>query len=236
MRSAWWVARRELRSAFSSVPTYAAAAIFLCLAALFFNSAVDQTREASLRSFIEPLDFLVLVLVPMLAARSLADERRTGSAEILFTLPIASWSIVVGKFAAVLVLGLAALATTLVFPLALEQLGTPDRGPMVSQYLGAVLLIGAMAAVGVATSSLSSSTALAGIAALAIALALWFAGSLAGSDTGFGAGIAGLSIQGRLGSFNRGVIDIADVAYFVSVIGVALPCASQLVAADRLRR
>ncbi len=236
MRAAWWVARRELASASSSLPTYAAAAIFLCLAALFFNSALDETREASLRSFIEPLDFLVLVLVPMFAARALADERRTGTAEILFTLPAAPWSIVAGKFAAVVVLGLATLATTLVFPFALEQVGSPDRGPMASQYLGAVLLVCAMAAIGVATSSLSSSAALAGTTALVVTLALWFAGSLAGSGAGLGAGVAALSIEERLGSFNRGVIDIADVAYFVSVIGVALPLASLLVAADRLRR
>jgi ABC-2 type transport system permease protein len=226
------VAKRQLGSYFNSPVAYVFIVIFLLLAG-FFTFMVGQFFErnrASLESFFMWHPWLYLFLVPAAGMGLWAEERRLGTMELLLTMPITSWQAIVGKFLAAW--AFLALALLLTFPVVItvNYLGSPDNGVIFCGYVGSFLLAGAYLAISSMTSAITRSQVVSFIIAIVICLFLILAGwppvtNLLNSwnlppalvDT-----VAGMSVMPHFEGFQRGVLDVRDLVYFLSVMGFAL--------------
>jgi ABC-2 type transport system permease protein len=159
--------------------------------------------------------------------RLLAEEKRSGTLEMLITLPVKDSDVVLGKYFGALGLVLVLLLATLVYPFAMFKwpwsLGPLDQGPVLSGYLGLLLFSAASVAVGLLISSLTESQAVAFFITFFVLLVLWLIGTIAENLGGwYGNALSYVSFQTRLGGFTRGLIDTRDVVFFLSVTGLAL--------------
>ena len=155
MKNMFVITYKELRAYFTSPIAYVVIAAFLVIMGVFFSLIVYFTRVASLRGVFGNMAFILLFVAPALTMRLLAEEQRSGTIELLLTLPVRDWQVVLGKFLASLAVYAVILALTLYYPLLMLRLGNPDRGPIVSAYLGLLLLGASFLSIGVFTSSLS---------------------------------------------------------------------------------
>jgi len=216
--------RRELRSYFSTSLATVFIVIFLVMvsAFTFYLGNFFQTGQADLQAFFLFHPWLYLLLVPALAMRLWAEERKSGSIELLLTLPITIWQAVVGKFlAAWTLVGLALLLT---FPmwLTVVWLGDPDNGVILASYMGSYLVAGSFLAIGSAISATTRSQVMAFIVTLAVCLLFLLAGYpivLSAMQAVFNQtavdAIAGMSFLTHFTSITRGILDLRDIAFFV---------------------
>jgi len=225
------IARRELTSYFSSPVAYVFLVIFLLLTGFFTFTAGNffERGEASLAAFFGWHPWLYLVLVPAVGMRLWAEERRSGTLELLLTLPVAPWQAIVAKFLASWIFLAVALALTFPAVLTVNVLGEPDNGMIFAGYLGSLLLAGAYLAITCMTSAMTRNQVVSFIVSVVLCLFLILAGfnpvtdlmvrwaSPAVVDT-----VAAFSVVTHFDNFQRGVIDLRDLAYFLSVIGFAL--------------
>jgi len=227
LRNTKGVIKRELAGYFGSPVAYVFIVIFLMLCG-FFTFSISQFYElgqADLRAFFQWHPWIFLFLVPAVAMRLWADERRTGTIELILTLPITLTEVIVGKFlAAWLFLGLALFMT---FPLVLTviYLGDPDLGAIFCAYFGSFLLAGAYLSVGSMTSSLTRNQVISFILSVVICLFLVLAGWPPVTDVLSGWAplwlldvVSGFSFMPHFASMERGVLDLRDLAYYLSVI------------------
>ena len=235
MMSAWktvrTIARRELASYFTSPVAYVFLVIFLLLTGFFTFTAGGffERGEASLASFFGWHPWLYLVLVPAVGMRLWSEERRSGTLELLLTMPVTTWQAILGKFIASWVFLAIALALTFPVVLTVNILGNPDNGVIATGYLGSLLLAGAYLAVTCMTSAMTRNQVVAFIIGVMICLFLILCGfspvtglltrwaSPAVVDT-----VAAFSVITHFDGFQKGVIDSRDLLYFLSVIGFAL--------------
>jgi ABC-2 type transport system permease protein len=235
------VGRREWNSYFNSPIAYVFLVIFLTLAAFFtfFVGRFYEVGQADLRGFFFWHPWLYLVLVPAAAMRMWAEERRSGTIELLLTLPITPLEALLGKFLAAWLF--LALALGLTFPVALSAfyLGRPDPGVVVTGYAGSLLLAGAYLSLGLFTSALTRNQVISFILAVVLGLFLILAGFPPVTD--FVArfapapvvdGVAAFSFVTHFDALQRGVLDARDLVYFGSVI-VFMLFATQLVLRNR---
>jgi ABC-2 type transport system permease protein len=233
--SAWHmiltIARRELASYFASPVAYVFLVIFLLLTGFFTFTAgaFFERGEASLASFFMWHPWLYLVLVPAVGMRLWSEERRAGTLELLFTLPIAPWQAILGKFLASWLFLAIALGLTFPVILTVNVLGAPDNGQILAGYLGSLLMAGGYLAVTCMTSAMTRNQVVAFILSVVILLFLILAGftpvtdllvrwaSPALVDT-----VAAFSVMTHFDGFQRGLIDSRDLLFFLSVIGFAL--------------
>lgn len=225
------VLRRELKSYFSTPLAYVFIVIFLVLAGTFtfYLGNFYERRQADLSPFFTFHPWLFLFLVPALSMRLWAEERKSGSIELLMTLPIGVWQSVVGKFLAAW--AFTALAIALTFPiwLTVNYLGSPDNGVIVAAYVGSVLMAGGFLAVGSCISATTKNQVIAFILSVVACFALLLAGFPLVLDV-FSAwapqslvdAIASLSFLTHFNNISKGVIDVRDLVYFGLLIGVAL--------------
>ena len=225
MAGALRIARRELRAYLVSPATYAVSVAFLGLTGITFFIVTDGSREASLRFWFPNLGFVLLVTVPIVTSRLIADEWRTRHLDVLLSRPISAAGLVVGKWLAAVALVLALLAPTLVYAGFIAAWGRPDWPPIVASYVGAVLTIALFCAAGTMSSALTPTAVVAGLGSFALLVALQLAASI---DV-----LHPLSFQPHLDDFARGVPGLADLVYFVSGTAVALVVAGGW---QRLRR
>jgi len=217
------IAQKELRAYFASPIAYAVIAAFLAMTGFFFWLIVSLSREASLRGVFANMAIILLFIAPALTMRLLAEEQRSGTIELLLTLPVRDWQVVLGKFLASLAVFALMLALTLYYPLLLVWLGNPDRGPIISGYIGLLLVGGAFLSIGVFTSSLSGNQVVAALLGFGAMLILWLidiAGRLFGppaSDV-----VTYVSMSQHYFDFVRGIIDSKDVIFFLSVMAAFL--------------
>ncbi|HEX3604923.1 MAG TPA: ABC transporter permease subunit, partial [Candidatus Dormibacteraeota bacterium] len=162
------VARRELRAAVSTPTTYLVAVAFLALTGITFFVVADGAREASLRFWFPNLGFVLLVTVPILTSRSIADEWRSRHLDVLLSRPISPAALVLGKWLAAVAVVLALLVPTLVYSLFLAAWGRPDWPPIVASYLGAGLCVALFCAVGTMCSALTPTAVVAGLTSFAL--------------------------------------------------------------------
>jgi ABC-2 type transport system permease protein len=223
MKNAWTIAQREVGAYFVSPMAYVVTAPFLFLLGILFERILFYSREATLRYLFHNLAFLLVFVVPLLSMRLLAEEQRSGTLELLLTSPVRDWEVVLGKFLAVLALFVVMLALTLLYPLVLLLFGDPDMGPILSGYLGVLLMGSSMLAIGVFTSSLSQNQIIAGVLGIVILLFLWLMEAFAQA---FGPPIStflsNLSLPAHFPDFAKGVIDSKDVVYYLSVTAAGL--------------
>ena len=224
MRGFYSVFKRELRAYFSTPLAYVFLVIFLAASGFVtFQQGFFEMREASLRIFFSNMPLLFIFLVPAIAMRLWAEERRTNSIELLFTLPITRPQAVLGKFLAAWSVVAIALVLTLPMLMTVCYLGDPDPGPIVTGYLGSLLLAGAFLGIGGFFSCLTRSQVIAFVLSVVACAVFLFAGSPAALDYLQGAGAPmglieigeSLSFESRFQSIQRGVIEMRDVSFFV---------------------
>lgn len=237
MRNVLTIFKREMRSYFVSPVAYIIGGLFLILAGLFFVLPFFfGSREASLRNWAGTIVVFLLFMAPMFTMRLLAEEKQSGTIELLLTSPIRDWEVVAGKYLAALGLWIAILVVTLVFPLILKIFGNPDLIPMVTGYLALILMGGAMLAVGVLSSAASPNQIVAVVLTFALVLILYvaqFLENVFGAGTALGSIFNYLSLQSHMNDLMKGVIDSKDIIYYLSVIVGCLFISTRLIEARR---
>ncbi|MBI3874366.1 MAG: ABC transporter permease subunit [Verrucomicrobia bacterium] len=228
------ICKRELSAYFASPVAYVFIVIFLLLTG-FFTFMIGfffERGEASLRdSFFVWHPWLYLFLVPSVGMRLWSEERRQGTLELLLTMPITPWQAIVGKFLASWLF--LALALVLTFPVVLtvRHLGSPDMGVIWSSYLGSFLLAGAYLAVTCLTSALTRNQVISFIMSLVICFFLIMSGwppvtnfiiKVRGGSTGLVDFVSSFSVMTHFEEFQKGVIGLRDLVFFLSVIGFSL--------------
>jgi ABC-2 type transport system permease protein len=187
----------------------------------FFIGDFFREGQATMRGYFEVLPWIFLFFVPAITMRLWAEERKTGTLEVLLTLPLRDAEVVLGKFLAGLAfLGLA-LACTLTVPLTVGVFGQPDWGVIVASYAGALLLGAAYLSIGLWASSLTESQVIAFIVSVAVTFVLLAAGiapAWAGSVGWFASVCGYLSLLSHFQNILRGVLDSRDVVYYASVV------------------
>ena len=225
------IARREFRSYFDSPLAYVVICLsFLALGLMFFlfRGGFWQVDQATLRNVFEYVPVgLSLLVVPVITMRLMAEEKRSGTLEMLITLPVKDSDVILGKYLGALGLVLTLVLATLIYPLIMFKwpwnLGPLDAGPVISGYLGLVLFAAASVAIGLLVSSLTESQAVAFFVTFFVLVVLWFLGTVAENLPGaVGNTLSYVSFQTRLAGFTRGLVDTRDVVFFLSVTALAL--------------
>jgi ABC-2 type transport system permease protein len=221
------IASRELRSYYNSPIAYVFLLVFAGAALFtFFNVNTFFSRGiADLRGLFGAIPLLMVLLVPALTMRLWAEERKQGTLELLLTLPARDHELVLGKFLASWALLASGLGLTVVLPITSSTLGPLDWGPVVGGYVGALLLGAAYLAVGQFVSATTENQILAFILALVVCLGLYGLGldSFAGLFPDRTAALLrGLGTGSRFASIARGVIDVRDLVYYLSLTGFFL--------------
>jgi ABC-2 type transport system permease protein len=219
--------KRELASYFATPLAYVFIVIFLVLSGVFtfYLGGFFESGQANLAPFFNFHPWLYLFLVPAIAMRLWAEERKSGSIELLMTLPITRFEAVTGKFFAAWVF--AGLALLLTFPMIItvNYLGEPDNGAIVTGYIGSWLLAGAYLAIGSCMSALAKNQVIAFILAVSVSFLFMVSGFPMVLD-GFSGwapqwlvdAVASLSFLTRFEAISKGVIDLRDLLYFITLI------------------
>jgi ABC-2 type transport system permease protein len=227
IRNTWIICRRELSGYFATPLAYVFIVIFLVLAGVltFFVGDFFERGQADLQPFFTFHPWLYLVMVPAVAMRLWAEERKSGTIELFLTLPVRLGEAVVGKFlAAWLFLGIA-LALTFPFWLTVLFLGDPDNGVILASYIGSWLMAGAILAIGAAISAATKNQVIAFVVSASLVFVLIAAGTqtVTGIFTGWAPeglihAIAAASLFGHFTAITRGVLDLRDLFYFGSIM------------------
>ena len=221
MRNIATIARRELGAYFNSPIAYVVVAVFLLLSALLFFSALFIQQQADLRELFDGFwtTLLVAIVGPAVTMRLLAEERSNDTLELLLTMPVTDWQVVLGKYLAAVGLFAFAMAGMFVFAASVAMIGPLDKGPAFAGYLGLFLVGATYMAVGMMTSSFTKNQIVAFIAAVLVCLILWLMGKVVQvfppSVQPF---LDWLGMDRHIGSMARGVIDSRDLMYFGTLI------------------
>jgi len=227
MRATWIVFRRELAAYFATPLAYVFIVVFLVLAGslTFFLGSFFDRGQADLQPFFTFHPWLYLFLIPAIAMRLWAEERKTGTIELFLTLPVTTAQAVLGKFLAAWVFCGIALALTFPLWLTVNVLGEPDNGVILASYIGSWLMAGAFLAIGAAISALTKNQVIAFVVAAVVCFLLTVSGSsvVLGFFTGWAPQIvvdtiSSFSFISHFTSVMRGVIDLKDMVYFISMI------------------
>jgi ABC-2 type transport system permease protein len=215
--------RREIRSYFNSPVAYVVIVVFLAIVGWFFSANVFLMNVASLRIVFDIVPLVFLFFVPAITMRLLAEEKKAGTLELLTTRPVRDVEIVLGKFLAAWTLVAAALLPTLLYLVTLLALGSPDLGPIVTAYLGLLLMGGAYVAIGLFASGLTENQIVAFIISFLIVFTLFLMDKvLMYVPEVFASPMEFLSIDYHFSNIARGVIDTRDLIYFGSLLGLGL--------------
>jgi ABC-2 type transport system permease protein len=223
--------RRELKSYFATPVAYVFIVIFLVLMGTFtfYLGNFYERGQADLRPFFNFHPWLYLFLVPAISMRLWAEERRSGSIELLMTLPVTPWQAVLGKFLAAW--AFTAIALFLTFPIwiTVNYLGEPDNGAIITGYIGSLLMAGGFLAIGACVSAFTRNQVIAFVISVVVCFGFLLSGFPLVLDVFSGwapqllvDGIASLSFLTHFSNISRGVIDFRDLVYFSLLIGTFL--------------
>jgi len=219
--------RREFRSYFDSPVAYIVIIFFLLIAGYFFTSNLFLMDQANLRTLFGIVPLLFVLFLPAVAMRLVAEEKKSGTIELLLTYPIRDSEIVIGKYLAALGLVTVLLLFTLVYPITLSTLGNLDVGQTFAGYLGLFLMAAAYLAIGVFASSITENQIVAYIVALAISFFFFILDKILFFVPASLANIMEyLAIEYHFQNVARGVVDTRNLVYFFSMIFVGLLMAS----------
>ena len=223
--------RRELQSYFATPVAYVFIVIFLVLTGTFtFNlGGFFERGQADLAPFFNFHPWLYLFLVPAISMRLWAEERKTGTVELLLTLPITPWQAVIGKFVAAWIFTGIALALTFPIWITVNYLGEPDNGAIFAGYVGSLLMAGGFLAIGSCMSAITRNQVIAFVITVVVCFGFLLAGFPLVLDVFSGwapqalvDGIASLSFLTHFASISKGVIDFRDLVYFAVLIAAFL--------------
>ncbi len=257
MRNALTIAGKEIQGYFVQPVAYVVMSVFLLLGGWFFFALLRRfnmvlqmysamqnpgalerfnLNQMVLEPLLHNLAIVLVILVPAITMRAFAEERRTGTYELLLTVPVRTGEIVAGKFIGASVFMLIMIALAGIFPMVLIMFGNPEVGVMASGYLGLVLLSISFVAVGLFTSSITQNQIIAAITcfgALLLMYVISWPAETGGSD--FGGLLRYLSLPDHFAELVRGIIDTKDLVYFLSLMLVALFLTQRSVESARWR-
>ena len=223
--------RRELQSYFATPVAYVFIVIFLVLMGTFtfYLGGFYEQGQADLRAFFNFHPWLYLFLVPAISMRLWAEERKSGSVELLMTLPITAWEAVLGKFLAAWAFTGIALALTFPIWITVNYLGDPDNGTILAAYIGSLLMAGGFLAIGSCLSAVTRNQVIAFVISVVVCFGFLLSGFPLVLDAFSGwapqaivDAIASLSFLTHFSNISRGVIDFRDLIYFALLIGTFL--------------
>ncbi len=231
MATTWAVFRRELKGYFNTPLAYVFIVIFLFLTGIFtfYLGSFFVRAQADLKPFFNFHPWLYLFLVPAIAMRLWAEERKSGAIELLLTLPVSLWSTVLGKFLAAWVFIIIALALTFPMWLTVSYLGEPDHGIIIASYLGSILMAGGYLAIGACISAATKNQVIAFVISVVVCFLFTVSGApivldffAAWAPQALLDAVASFSFLTHFNAIQNGVIDLRDLIYFVSLIGLWL--------------
>lgn len=235
----WTIARREVKSLFDHPTGYVLLVVFIAANAFMFFRQAYLDGEATLRPMLALLPWLFLFFVPAVAMRTLAEDNRSGVLELVLAQPVSELELLLGKFVGAVLFLWIGLALTLPIPFALTLGAKLEWGPIIAQYVGAGLLSLGLVGVGVWTSSLARSQITAFILAVAVMFVLILFGLsplIVGLPPTLGTIAARLGVLSHFENIGRGVIDLRDAVYFLSLAGVFLALAYGALLGRKLSR
>ncbi len=227
MRESWIIARKELSSFFDSLVAYILLIAFLGFSGFFtwlWGSDVFYHKQASLSTFFNVALWSLFFFIPAITMRQFAEEKKSGTIELLLTKRLTDRQLVIGKYLACLLLVAIALAFTFPYYVSIARLGNIDHGSTITGYLGLLLMSSAYVSIGLLASSLTSNQIVAFLLALLAGVVFQFIlGSVGSGQTGWvGSLLTDLSIPHHYDSMSRGVIDTKDVLYFLALTFLGL--------------
>ena len=231
MGTSWAISKRELRAYFTTPLAYVFIVIFLALngvTAFYFGGLFDR-GQADMQPLFGFLPWLYLFLIPAIAMRLWAEERKAGTLELLMTLPVSTFNAVFGKFLAAWIFAGIALALTFPVWITVNYLGDPDNGVIIASYLGGFLMAGSYLAIGGFVSSMTRNQVIAFVIGAAVIFLFMMSGLELVQSAFRGRApdlvvdlVRSFSFLVHYDAIVRGVIDIRDMIFFVSIIGVFL--------------
>lgn len=241
MRNVWIILRKELRSYFVSPVAYLLLAMFAVIFAFFFwnilGYVVNRGMESMMRGRMYPMNVneeiirpllsnvsvIGLFLIPIVTMRLFAEEKRTGTIELLATSPVGDLSVILGKWLAALVLYAGMLLLTALNFVWIFKYSQPDWKPLAIGYLGLLLQAGALLAIGTFISTLTKNQIIAGAATFGVCLLLWVLEWVSGFETATWARVmAYMSVITHFESFSKGLLDSKDAIFYVTLIFLGL--------------
>jgi ABC-2 type transport system permease protein len=227
MRESWIIAKKELNSFFDSLVAYILLFAFLGFSGFFtwlWGNDIFYHKQASLDTFFNVALWSLFFFIPAITMRQFAEEKKSGTIELLLTKKLSDHQLVIGKYLACLLLVVIALAFTIPYYISVARLGNIDNGSTITGYLGLILMSSGYIAIGLLASSLTNNQIVAFLMALLIGVVFQFiVGSLGAGQSGFLGGIlTDLSVPEHYGSMSRGVIDTKDVIYFLALTFLGL--------------
>ena len=227
MRTIWIIANKELGSFFDSLIAYILLTLFLGFSGFFtwmYGNDIFLVGQTTLRGFFNIAYWLLFFFIPALTMRLLAEERKTGTIELLLTKAVTDRQVVIGKFLAALLLVVVALVFTLPYVITLANIGNLDQGEVICGYLGLLLISASYVSIGLYASSITNNQIVAFLTALFIGLFFHIIfGVLAGNVQGVVGEIFNqLSLSTHFESISRGVVDTRDLIYFASIVLIGL--------------
>lgn len=224
--SAIW--RKEVKSYFASPSAYIVLAVFLLITGWFFTLNLFKENLAHMRSIFDMLPFILVIFAPAISMRLVSEERKSGTLELLVTMPVRDFDIVFGKFLAALTLYAVMLALTLIYPFTISLLGDVEAGPIFTGYIGLFLIGGSYLSLGLLASAMSENQIVAFIISFLLsavfAILVFSAMILPPSIADV---VQYLSTTYHFQNIARGVLDSRDVVYYLSLIFVSLLFASR---------
>jgi ABC-2 type transport system permease protein len=227
MHSVWIIARRELESFFDSLIAYMMLVLFLGFSGFFtwiLGSDIFFVGEASLESFFNVAYWTLFFFIPALTMRLLAEEKKTGTIELLLTKAVTDRQVVMGKFLSAFILVFIALLFTSPYVITLSNLGDIDGGEVLCGYFGLMLMSAMYCSIGLYASSITSNQIVAFLTAMFIGLFFHIIfNALSSQFSGWpGQVFSALSLDNHFESISRGVLDTRDLFYFLSIIVIGL--------------
>lgn len=220
---AFVIMSRELKSYFSSPIAYIVTGLFVAASGILFFSTFFLANRAELRQFFSLLPVLLSFFIPALTMRMFAEEKKSTSLETLLTLPVTVTDVVAGKFLAAFVSGAVLLLPSVFYVITCFIFGSPDAGPMIGEYLGALFLIAGFSAIGLYASSTTKNQIIAFFIAFALCIILTLLSNFAVFlPAVLVRPVSFLSSTNHFDSICRGIIDSRDIVYFVSLTAVFL--------------
>ncbi|MBP7692455.1 MAG: ABC transporter permease subunit [Anaerolineales bacterium] len=244
MRNIWTIAKREFNQYFVSPAAYVVAFVFLIVLGIIFygqlaSSVLFGGGPQVVQWVFGPFVTLLLFLSPGVTMRLLAEEQRIGTMELLLTAPLREWELVLGKWLAAFAFMALMVFFTIFYFIIVNAYTTPglDRGAILAAYAGFLLMTAALLAIGVFTSSLFANQIAAFFATMGVALVLWLLGFLFQNQTGAVADVVNyIDLSGHFyNNFYAGVVDLADVVYFVSTAALFLFLTTRVIESRRWR-
>lgn len=223
MKPSWIIAKRELNAYFDSLIAYFIMVLFLAFSGFFTwltgNSDIFFRKQADLNVFFGVAKWTLFFFIPAITMRQLAEERKSGTIELLLTKAVTNRDVVVGKFLSCLLMVAITLALTLPYYISVATIGDIDHGATLCGYLGLLLLSAAYISIGLFASSITSNQIVAFLLALFIGIFFQFLFEvIADTSTGFiGELFSTLSLSRHFESIARGVVDSKDIIYFASI-------------------